>query len=234
MVGLAGEEVAAARAAVREQPDPVEWRRSISAQSGGAEHVVSVPVSFSTHRKAGCPRWNRAECRPGWRRSGTRGQAPTRRGRVPSATQRAMWGALPSRIAGGGRGGARPSISRKTIPGRSVSTRSPERFARRMDHAQRVRVVVGRADHHLQDDAHGGRDERHEESAEPVDPDRPVGDRVRGQQDRRVGDEHQQEAGDQRERKPQAAISGGRSVEDADDHGDQEGAPRSPRSTRRG
>ena len=32
---------------------PVERRRSISAQSGGAEHVISVPVSFSTQRKAG-------------------------------------------------------------------------------------------------------------------------------------------------------------------------------------
>ena len=27
-------------------------RRSISAQSGGAEHVISVAVSFSTQRKA--------------------------------------------------------------------------------------------------------------------------------------------------------------------------------------
>jgi hypothetical protein len=27
-------------------------RRSISAQSGGAEHVINVAVSFSTHRKA--------------------------------------------------------------------------------------------------------------------------------------------------------------------------------------
>ncbi len=33
-------------------PDPA-WRRSISAQSAGAEQVIIVPVSFSTHRKAG-------------------------------------------------------------------------------------------------------------------------------------------------------------------------------------
>ena len=31
---------------------PVACRRSISAQSGGAEHVISVPVSFSTQRNA--------------------------------------------------------------------------------------------------------------------------------------------------------------------------------------
>jgi hypothetical protein len=30
----------------------VAWRRSISAQSGGAEHVISVAVSYSTQRKA--------------------------------------------------------------------------------------------------------------------------------------------------------------------------------------
>jgi hypothetical protein len=32
---------------------PVAWRCSISAQSGGAEHVMSRPVSFSTQRNAG-------------------------------------------------------------------------------------------------------------------------------------------------------------------------------------
>ena len=31
---------------------PVPRRRSISAQSGGAEHVIIVAVSFSTHRNA--------------------------------------------------------------------------------------------------------------------------------------------------------------------------------------
>ena len=40
-----------------------------------------------------------------------------------------MFGALPSRIARCSTGSARPSISRKTIPGASVSTRSPERRA---------------------------------------------------------------------------------------------------------
>ena len=46
-----------------------------------------------------------------------------------SASQRAMVGALPSRIARCRTGSASPSISRKTRPGTSVSTRSPERRA---------------------------------------------------------------------------------------------------------
>ena len=35
------------------RPEPFVRRRSISLQSPGAEHVISVPVSFSTQRKAG-------------------------------------------------------------------------------------------------------------------------------------------------------------------------------------
>ena len=71
----------------------------------------------------------------------------------PSASQRAMFGALPSRIARRRTGSASPSISRKTIPGTSVATRSPERFAIRWIDAQRVRVVVVRAEDDLEDDA---------------------------------------------------------------------------------
>ena len=48
-----------------------------------------------------------------------------------SASQRAIVGALPSRIARWSTGLARPSISRNTIPGASVSTFSPERRAMR-------------------------------------------------------------------------------------------------------
>jgi hypothetical protein len=50
---LSGEQVAAARATVRERPIPVEWRRSISAQSAGAEHVIVVAVALWTQRKPG-------------------------------------------------------------------------------------------------------------------------------------------------------------------------------------
>ena len=50
---------------------------------------------------------------------------------VPSASQRAIVGALPSRIARRRIGSASPSISRQTIPGASVIVRSPERRAMR-------------------------------------------------------------------------------------------------------
>jgi hypothetical protein len=40
-----------------------------------------------------------------------------------------LFGALPARIARWSTGSASPSISRKTIPGASVRTRSPERRA---------------------------------------------------------------------------------------------------------
>ena len=113
-------------------PTPVPWRRSSSAQSGGAEHVMSVAVSFSTQRKAGMfsfeprrmPAWLAPVCDE---RSGSHS---TKRW-LSSASQRAMFGALPSRIARWRTGSASPSISRKTRPGTSVSTRSPERRAMR-------------------------------------------------------------------------------------------------------
>ena len=50
---------------------------------------------------------------------------------VPDSTQRAIAGAWPSRIARFSTGSARPSISRNTIPGVSVTSRSPERRATR-------------------------------------------------------------------------------------------------------
>ena len=48
---------------------------------------------------------------------------------LPSASQRAMVGALPSRIARCRTGSASPSISRKTIPGAPVNVRPPVRLA---------------------------------------------------------------------------------------------------------
>ena len=49
----------------------------------------------------------------------------------PSWSQRPISGALPFRMARCSTGSARPSISRKTTPGTSVSSRSPERRAMR-------------------------------------------------------------------------------------------------------
>ena len=113
-------------------PTPVAWRRSISAQSAGAEQAISVPVSFSTHRNAGMfsfepsriPAWLAPVCEE---RSGSHSASwyPS------SATQRAMLGALPSRIAWRRIGSASPSISRNRIPGVSVRASTPWRRATR-------------------------------------------------------------------------------------------------------
>ena len=132
MVGLAREEVAATGAAVSEQPDPRSGRRSISAQSAGAEHVISVPVSFSTHRNAEMssleprrmPAWLALVCEE-------RSVSHSVSAWVSSTSQRAIVGAFPSRIAFRSTGRASPSISRKRIPGSSVTTRSPDRRAMR-------------------------------------------------------------------------------------------------------
>ena len=106
------------------------WRRSISLQSPGAEHVISVPVSFSTQRKAGMsslepsriPAWLAPVC-------DERSVSHSTSWCVPAASQRAISGAWPSRSARWSTGNARPSISTKTMPGLSVRTCLPERRA---------------------------------------------------------------------------------------------------------
>ena len=111
-------------------PCPEAWRRSISAQSAGPEHARRVAVSFSTQRNAGIssfepsriPACDAPVCEE-------RSVSHSASRYVPSASQRAIVGALPSRIARCSTGSASPSISRNTIPGASVLTRSPERRA---------------------------------------------------------------------------------------------------------
>ena len=55
------------------RPTPVAWRRSISAQSAGAEQVIIVPVSFSTQRKAGMSSFDPSRM-PGLARARLRGE----------------------------------------------------------------------------------------------------------------------------------------------------------------
>ena len=95
------------------RPMPVPSRRSISAQSGGAEQVISVAVSFSTQRKAEMSSFDPSRI-PAWlapvceERSVSHSASRCE----PSASQRAIVGALPSRIARRSTGSASPSISR--------------------------------------------------------------------------------------------------------------------------
>ncbi len=92
---------------------PVACRRSISAQSGGAEHVISVAVSFSTQRNAGMSSFEPSRI-PAWLAPvcDDRSVSHSASRCVSPSSQRAMLGALPSRIARCSTGSARPSISR--------------------------------------------------------------------------------------------------------------------------
>ena len=84
------------------------------------------PVSFSTQRNAGMfsfeprriPAWLAPVCEE-------RSVSHSRKRWVSSASQRAIVGAFPSRIARWSTGLASPSISRKRIPGSFVSVALP-------------------------------------------------------------------------------------------------------------
>jgi hypothetical protein len=100
---------------------PETRRRSISLQSSGAEHVIIRPDSFSTQRNAGMSSFEPSRM-PAWLAPvcDERSVSHSTRAWLPSASQRAIVGVTPSRIARRSTGSARPSISRKMMPGTSV------------------------------------------------------------------------------------------------------------------
>ena len=238
LVGLAGEQVAAARAAVRRagrrrSRGAARSRRSRPAPSrSSASRSPSPPTGTP-----GCPRSTRAGCRPGSRPSARTGRAPTRRGgsRPPRSTA-PSFGALPSRIAWRSTGSARPSISRKRIPGTSVRVLPALAARDPLDHPQRVLVVVVRASHDLKHDRDGGHHQRRQQRVpERVDGDE-VGEHVVGEQQReRVDEQHEQEAEREHERQPQRRDHRREDrVDDRDHRGDQEAPRRGARGSRRG
>ena len=79
---------------------------------------MSLPVSFSTQRKAGMS-WFEPSRMPAWLAPvcDERSVSHSTRRWLSSASQRAISGALPSRIARRSTGSDRPSISRKMMPG---------------------------------------------------------------------------------------------------------------------
>ena len=80
LVGLAREQVPAARAAVHEQPDPGRMDRARSPRSRRGPSTRSCGRSPSRPSgMPGCSRSSRAGSRPGSHRSARRGRAPTRR-----------------------------------------------------------------------------------------------------------------------------------------------------------
>src|SRR5215217_2662234 len=91
---------------------------------------MAVPRSFSHQRNAGMS--SLLPCRrPAWQAPVCDDQSVSQRTQrwLPSRSQRASVGALPSRMARRRTSCARPSISRKITPGTSVSVRSPRRRA---------------------------------------------------------------------------------------------------------
>ena len=92
---------------------PVACRRSISAQSSGAEQVMRVPVSFSTHRNAEMSSFDPSRI-PAWLAPVCEERSVSHSVSLyeSSASQRAMVEELPSRIARRRTGSASPSISR--------------------------------------------------------------------------------------------------------------------------
>lgn len=110
------------------RPLPSERRRSSSSASRGWLVTMGRPRSFSHQRKAGMS-WL-LPCRsPAWRRpSGTTSRSPILRGGgCPPAPSRPAPARCRPRIARRSTSWARPSISRKTMPGTSLSLRSPRR-----------------------------------------------------------------------------------------------------------
>ena len=229
MVGLAGEQVAPARAAVDEQPLP-----------GG---MASLDLG-AVRRARACAQRRRLLLDPAerrdvvvraeedprlrTRRSARRGRSPIRRaGDVPSASQRAIVGALPSRIARCSTGSASPSISRNTIPGASVRTRSPERRAIRWM-TRNVKVsssfVPKSASSATRDP---GRDERNQERrAERVDREVAVRDAVGGEQHERVEHEYEHESDEKCQRQTERCDERRQDrVQDADHGGCEQGDP---------
>ena len=94
-------------------PTPVARRRSISAQSAGAEHVMTTPRSFSTQRNAGMSSFDPSRI-PAWLAPvcDERSVSHSTSRWEPSASQAAIRGAFPSRIARRSTGSPSPSISR--------------------------------------------------------------------------------------------------------------------------
>ena len=81
-------------------PLPVACRRSISAQSSGAEHTISLPDSFSTHRNAGMSSFEPSRM-PAWLAPvcDEKSVSHSTSRCVPCSIQRASSGAFPSRMA---------------------------------------------------------------------------------------------------------------------------------------
>ena len=165
--------------------------------------------SFSTQRNAGMSSFEPSRI-PAWLAPGLRGEVGLPLGQAcacPSASQRARFGALPSRIARCSTGSARPSISRKTIPGTSVLVAPPARRAIRWITRSVYVVVVVRRQKDVRStiiEAAEVTSDGEQRRAERVDLDALESAMSDGQQQHAASsDEDEDEAEQQRERQPQ-------------------------------
>ena len=170
-----GEQVAAARAAVCEQPDRRSSRRARSPRSRqGRSRRSPCRSACPPSGTRGCRRSCRAGSRPGWRRSARRGRSPTRRRRcVPSASQRRHV----RRVAVAHRPpqhGERETVDlQEDEPGRVGPLAAARAPGEAPGDAQRVRVVVVRPEDDVQHDADSRGDQRGDQRPpEAVDLDR--------------------------------------------------------------
>ena len=153
----------------------------------------------------GCRRSSPAGSPPGWRRSATQVGLPLgqqmRAAAAPAVPSRARCRrASPARSTGS----ARPSISRKTIPGASCATCAALPAGDSPDHPQHVRVVVVGAEEHLRARLpRPSTSAATQRPAERVDLDR-VGVDLRGEQQHDgVEEEHRTKPSAEREGQPQ-------------------------------
>ncbi len=181
-----------------------------------------MPVSFSTQRNAGMSSLEPSRI-PAWLAPVWEAEVglPLDQRCVPSPSQRASTGALPSRIARRRTGGREPVDLQEQNPGcvgpdpLSLAPCDP------LDDAQRVGVVVVDAEDHLQHEARRRDQQRGEQRiSKRVDLEVDRVERGDEQQDRGVDREHDQKPDHERERQPERGHDRRQErVQHPDEHG---------------
>ena len=228
LVGLAGEEVAAARAAAREQPAPRRQSRARSRRSRpGSSRRRRARRLLHPAEGRDVVVGAEQDARPGWRRSARTGPSPTRRARVAVVE--------PARQVGGVAAAHRPP---STGSGEPVDLEEDDpRHVAALDDA----LAPGHAPQHPQDDSacsstpsEHAHDQRDAASSRTRQQRRPEGRRRGGRRGgaraatsrRGVDQQHEQEAERKRVRQGQRATSGGSTAPSTRHDGDDEGRAR--------
>ncbi len=215
MIGLAGEEVAAARATVAQQT--VARVTTLDLRAIGRRRARHRRRRLLLHPAERRNVLVRAEQDPRLRGTGLRGEIrlPLRQG-VPALDEPA---GHVRRVPVAHRplqDGEREAVDLEVDDARRVGLDPLARVLRDpLDHAQRVGVVVVRPEDDVEHDRHGRRDEGNTESRpERVDLEVTVGDPIGREQHQRIEDQDQQQPDHEHQREPQGrddAAAGSRS-----------------------